>query len=91
MIAGLESAWARHGHPPIQWADDVRLSDVEPRFVCKACGKRGPTSARTLSLRGWGSPTEALQHQQSHAQKDNRKHAQDNSDSDGRTVIQTSV
>ena len=23
------------------WADDVRLSDVEPRFVCKACGKRG--------------------------------------------------
>ena len=24
-----------------QWADDVRLSDVEPRFVCKACGKKG--------------------------------------------------
>jgi hypothetical protein len=24
-----------------QWPDDVRLSDVEPRFVCKACGKRG--------------------------------------------------
>jgi hypothetical protein len=21
--------------------DDVRLSDIEPRFVCKACGKRG--------------------------------------------------
>jgi hypothetical protein len=20
---------------------DVRLSDIEPRFVCKACGKRG--------------------------------------------------
>jgi len=24
-----------------RWDDDVRLSDIEPRFVCKACGKRG--------------------------------------------------
>jgi hypothetical protein len=24
-----------------QWADDVRLSDIEHRFVCEACGKRG--------------------------------------------------
>jgi hypothetical protein len=24
-----------------QWPDDVRLSDLEPRFVCQACGKRG--------------------------------------------------
>jgi hypothetical protein len=24
-----------------QWHDDVRLSDLEPRFVCSACGKRG--------------------------------------------------
>jgi hypothetical protein len=23
------------------WPDDVRLSDLEPRFVCKGCGKRG--------------------------------------------------
>jgi hypothetical protein len=23
------------------WADDVRLSDIEDRFVCAACGKRG--------------------------------------------------
>ena len=22
-------------------ANDVRLSDIEDRFVCKACGKRG--------------------------------------------------
>jgi hypothetical protein len=22
-------------------ADDVRLSDLEPRFICSACGKRG--------------------------------------------------
>ena len=24
-----------------QWPDDVRLSDIEPRFTCTACGKRG--------------------------------------------------
>jgi hypothetical protein len=24
-----------------QWADHVRLSDIEPGFVCSACGKRG--------------------------------------------------
>jgi hypothetical protein len=24
-----------------QWPDDVRLSDIEPRFVSTACGKRG--------------------------------------------------
>lgn len=24
-----------------RWPDDVRLSDLEPRFVCKACGKGG--------------------------------------------------
>ena len=23
------------------WADDVRPSDIEPGFVCTACGKRG--------------------------------------------------
>jgi hypothetical protein len=23
------------------WPDDVRLSDIEPRFVCAAWGKRG--------------------------------------------------
>jgi hypothetical protein len=23
------------------WADEVRLSDIEPRFVCGTCGKRG--------------------------------------------------
>ena len=24
-----------------RWPDHVRLSDIKPRFVCKACGKRG--------------------------------------------------
>ncbi|WGR67849.1 MULTISPECIES: hypothetical protein [unclassified Bradyrhizobium] len=23
------------------WPDEVRLSDLEPRFACKACGRRG--------------------------------------------------
>jgi hypothetical protein len=23
------------------WPDDVRLSDIEPNFICTACGKRG--------------------------------------------------
>ena len=23
------------------WPDDMRLSDIEQRFICKACGKRG--------------------------------------------------
>jgi hypothetical protein len=24
-----------------QWADDIRSSDLEPKFICLACGKRG--------------------------------------------------
>ncbi|MBR0934327.1 hypothetical protein [Bradyrhizobium jicamae] len=24
-----------------RWSDDQRLSDIEPRLVCSACGKRG--------------------------------------------------
>jgi len=24
-----------------RWADDLRLSDLEPRFICEACGRRG--------------------------------------------------
>lgn len=24
-----------------RWAADIRLSDLEPRFVCNACGQRG--------------------------------------------------
>jgi hypothetical protein len=24
-----------------QWSDDVRLSDIEPRFIYGACGQRG--------------------------------------------------
>jgi hypothetical protein len=24
-----------------RWPDDVRLSDLEPKFTCRACGHRG--------------------------------------------------
>lgn len=24
-----------------QWPDEVRLSDIEPRFVCQSCGSQG--------------------------------------------------
>ncbi|WP_426608659.1 hypothetical protein [Bradyrhizobium sp. McL0616] len=27
--------------PADAWGDEVRLSDIEPRFVCSACGRRG--------------------------------------------------
>jgi hypothetical protein len=29
-----------------RWPDDLRLSDIEPRFVCLACGKRRPMCGR---------------------------------------------
>ena len=31
------------------WSDDVRLSDIEPQFVCKACGKRGAAVRRDFN------------------------------------------
>ena len=30
-----------------RWPDDLRLSDIEPQFVCKACGSTAPTSDHT--------------------------------------------
>lgn len=27
--------------PADHWPDHVRLSDIEPRFICEACGRRG--------------------------------------------------
>jgi hypothetical protein len=34
-----------------RWPDDVRLSDIEPDFVCTACGKR-KAGMGTLLLQG---------------------------------------
>jgi hypothetical protein len=31
------------------WTDEVRLSDIEPDFVCTACGKRGADVRPTFS------------------------------------------
>ena len=36
-----------------QWSDDVRLSDIEPRFVCTACGTRGADVRPDFN---WGRP-----------------------------------
>jgi hypothetical protein len=38
------------------WPDDVRLSDLEPLFVCKACGHRGALISGRISLRPVWAP-----------------------------------
>ena len=35
-----------------QWPDDMRLSDIEPRFICAACGKRGADVRPDFSWKG---------------------------------------
>ena len=35
------------------WPDDARLSDIEARFVCQACGKRGADVRPDFN---WGKP-----------------------------------
>src|SRR3954447_3564975 len=38
-----------------QWPDNVRLSDIEQRFTCQACGTKGADLRPNFSLgtRGW--------------------------------------
>ena len=36
------------------WADDVRLSDIEPRFTCTRCGKKGADIRPAFSLARMG-------------------------------------
>jgi len=31
-----------------RWPDDVRLSDIEPRFTCQVCGQRGADIRRNF-------------------------------------------
>jgi hypothetical protein len=31
-----------------RWPDDIRLSDIEPRFTCRSCGHRAPQQEPTL-------------------------------------------
>ena len=49
---------------PDRWPDNVRLSDLEPRFICQGCGSRGadvrPDFERgnpRLAIRGYRSTT----------------------------------
>jgi hypothetical protein len=37
-----------------RWADEVRLSDIEPRFICGACGQRGADVRPDFN---WDRPT----------------------------------
>jgi hypothetical protein len=38
-----------------QWSDEVRLSDIEPLFVCQACGKRGADVRPLFGLPSMGT------------------------------------
>jgi hypothetical protein len=38
-----------------RWPDDVRLSDLEPRFVCQACGIRGADLRPNFTLARMGT------------------------------------
>nr|WP_246801069.1 hypothetical protein [Bradyrhizobium genosp. L] len=37
-----------------QWPDDVRLSDLEPRFTCKECHRRGADIRPDFPRQKWG-------------------------------------
>jgi hypothetical protein len=37
------------------WGDDIRLSDLEPRFTCKACGRRGADVRPLFERAGMGT------------------------------------
>jgi hypothetical protein len=43
-----------------QWGDDVRLSDLEQKFVFQACGHVVPMSGRCLSRRAWAQTPRLL-------------------------------
>jgi hypothetical protein len=35
-----------------RWPDDLRLSDIESRFICGACGKRGADVGPDFNWKG---------------------------------------
>ena len=41
-----------------RWADDARLSDLEPLFVCQTCGRRGADVRPNFHWGGRGSARE---------------------------------
>ena len=38
-----------------QWADDVRLSDLEPKFTCQVCGHHGADIRPLFEPAGMGT------------------------------------
>jgi hypothetical protein len=40
--------------PADRWPDDVRLSDIEPQFVCKRAASAAPTCGRTSTVAASG-------------------------------------
>jgi hypothetical protein len=36
--------------PADRWPDHTRLSDIEPRFICAACGRRGAAYLRSMRM-----------------------------------------
>jgi hypothetical protein len=40
----------------IKWPDEVRMSDLEPRFICLACGKRGADVRPDFN---WNAPSKS--------------------------------
>jgi hypothetical protein len=43
-----------------EWPDDLRLSDIEDRFTCSACGKRGADVRPNFSLERKAAPRNGL-------------------------------
>ena len=39
-----------------RWPDQMRLSDLEPRFVCVGCGSRGADVRPDFNRNGLGAP-----------------------------------
>jgi hypothetical protein len=39
-----------------RWPDNLRLSDIEPRFVCGSCGRRGADVRPDFNWKGAPAP-----------------------------------
>jgi hypothetical protein len=42
------------------WPDDVRLSDIEPKFTRTKCGQRGAEVRPNFRVRGWGPVSQGV-------------------------------
>jgi hypothetical protein len=38
-----------------RWGDDVRRSDLEPKFTCQVCGHRGGDVRPLFGMPAWGT------------------------------------